>query len=773
MKFKITVFSNAKNERQTSKGETIEVDLKKLKEISHQVFWSPCRFKEGKRKREFFEGTSLIVLDIDDSLKIEEAKQTLDGMKISYIISPTRNHQKQKGDAPPCDRFRIIAPLDKEITDVQEYRIAYQKFASYFRGVDMHCRDTARFFFPCVESLETRSVLDLSYWQVDYSISKDNLFEASIKRKVDSGFNPRAVTTHRFGAKPLPASGITFLEGAKSGWPSQWNGMLNNTAYFAAMMGWTLDEFVEIVKNNAPNPLDDKDMATIKSGFFAGEGVDFIERDGDDTKSGKKFSRLLLEFLMEHPHELIRNSRNEVYARIDLMGKKEVIKIYSDKFQSFLCRLFYERTQIPIGDTAIKEVQRVLSSKGLFEGKEEPFFMRVGFLDGSFYYDIGDGNSIVKISAGKVEIVPEGTINFIRTPVAQATPLPDLDLASTSFLHSLLNLSNKSDQILIDAFIIASLMCNLEGYPILVFSGEQGTGKSFASKLIQRILDPSLAPGRSGKIDEEQISLAAASNWLLFFDNISRISAAASDILCRTSTGGTFTKRKLYTDCDLVVLTINNPVIMNGIEALPERPDLAERSILINLPFIPKDKRKSGQELQKKFKDSWDSILGGYFELLSNVLLELPNVQLKETARMADFCRIGVAVEKAGKYPEGFFMKAYMANQDQMSFRVVEEDSFVRSIVSLVEENGGEWKGSVGELFEKLSYDSKLLFTDRPTNLSALGIKLRRMTPVLRNIGIDLNENRTSQTRFIFLKKVSSPSLSFSPSPQDQDEYDF
>ena len=61
-------------------------------------------------------------------------------------------------------------------------------------------------------------------------------------------------------------------------------------------------------------------------------------------------------------------------------------------------------------------------------------------------------------------------------------------------------------------FTIAFILAALNGrgpFPLLAFSGEQGTAKSTMSKVVRALMDPSSAPGRTPPREENQIKIAA------------------------------------------------------------------------------------------------------------------------------------------------------------------------------------------------------------------------------------------------------------------------
>lgn len=62
-----------------------------------------------------------------------------------------------------------------------------------------------------------------------------------------------------------------------------------------------------------------------------------------------------------------------------------------------------------------------------------------------------------------------------------------------------------------------------------------------------------------------------------------------SDTLCRLATGGGFAVRRLYSDMDEVLFDAARPVILNGIEDIVTRPDLADRAVFLTLEPIPEE----------------------------------------------------------------------------------------------------------------------------------------------------------------------------------------
>src|SRR5215813_12492424 len=134
-------------------------------------------------------------------------------------------------------------------------------------------------------------------------------------------------------------------------------------------------------------------------------------------------------------------------------------------------------------------------------------------------------------------------------------------------------------------------------YPLLAISGEQGSAKTVLSKLLRALVDPNAAPVRALPREERELMIAANNAHLLAFDNVSGIDAWLSDALCRLASGGSFTVRRLYTDDEEVLFQAARPTLLNGIDDIIGRPDLADRAIFLTLGPIGDEQRRSETEL--------------------------------------------------------------------------------------------------------------------------------------------------------------------------------
>jgi hypothetical protein len=118
-------------------------------------------------------------------------------------------------------------------------------------------------------------------------------------------------------------------------------------------------------------------------------------------------------------------------------------------------------------------------------------------------------------------------------------------------------------------------------------------------------LPPNVAADRR---EDRDLFIAASNGHVLAFDNVSGLPAWISDTLCRLATGGGFAVRQLYSDQDEVLFDAARPVILNGIEDIVTRPDLADRALFLTLEPIAEERRRPEQELWACLRAAGNSI---------------------------------------------------------------------------------------------------------------------------------------------------------------------
>ena len=184
------------------------------------------------------------------------------------------------------------------------------------------------------------------------------------------------------------------------------------------------------------------------------------------------------------------------------------------------------------------------------------------------------------------------------------------------------------------------------------------------------------------------------------------------------------------------------PVLLNGIEEVITRPDLADRSIFLTLPPVADARRQSERELWRQFELAHPRILGALLDLVVHGLRTLPGIGLDRLPRTADFALWAAACETA-LWPPGTFGRAYEANRKSAIEGIIDADPVAAWVREIMAERGS-WTGSAADLLRAgAGRSSDGISRDGwPKNPRALAGRLRRAQTFLRALGIDIAFSR-------------------------------
>ena len=186
------------------------------------------------------------------------------------------------------------------------------------------------------------------------------------------------------------------------------------------------------------------------------------------------------------------------------------------------------------------------------------------------------------------------------------------------------------------------------------------------------------------------------------------------------------------------------PILLNGIEDVINRADLADRAIFLTLTPIAEEQRHSEAELWREFEHARPAILGALVDALAEGLRELPRVRLERLPRMADFALWATACETA-LWPAGTFACAYAANRQAAVVDAIDADPVAARVREIMAERS-TWTGSAADLLRAgadLAADGVLSRgSGWPQNPRALAGRLRRAQTPLRALGIEIGFSR-------------------------------
>jgi hypothetical protein len=447
------------------------------------------------------------------------------------------------------------------------------------------------------------------------------------------------------------------------------------------------------------------------------------------------------------------------FADIEIDGHRETWPIRSKGFKCWLIRCFYQATKGSPSSESLQAALNVIEATARFDGDEITVHMRVGAEDEHIYVDIGDGAwRTIEIDRKGYRVIDILQVPFRRSQGMRPLPIPE-EGGSIERLRDYLNVKSDTDFVLVVAWMLACL-CGRGPYPVLVLSGEQGSAKSTFARMLRALIDPNSAPLRALPRDDRDLFVAATNSHVLAFDNVSGLPPWISDTLCRLATGGGFAVRQLYTDQDEVLFDAVRPIILNGIEDIVTRPDLADRAISLTLEPIPEDRRRPEAELWAAFEADCPRIFGALLNAVAEGLKRLPATSLPGLPRMADFAQWATACETAF-WPAGTFWSAYCGNLNETVDAVIEGDP-VASMVRAVMADGSEWTGTASDLLGELTkaaHERVVKSKSWPDTPPALSGRLRRAATFLRKVGIEVAFGRKGRgrTRIIHISVTKAP----------------
>ncbi len=445
--------------------------------------------------------------------------------------------------------------------------------------------------------------------------------------------------------------------------------------------------------------------------------------------------------------ELFHAADGTAFADLDINGCRQTWPVRTRGFKRWLARQFFESTGGAPSSEALQSALNVVEAKAHFDAPELPVFIRVGGIDGKLYLDLGDEAwRAIEIATTGWRVVEKPPVRFRRAAGMQPLPVP-MPGGSVESLRAFLNLKSDTDFVLVVAWALAVLR-DRGPYPVIVLSGEQGSAKSTFSAILRAVLDPNTAPLRALPREDRDLFIAANNGHVLAFDNVSGLPAWISDTLCRLATGGGFAVRQLYTDQDEVLFDAARPVILNGIEDIVTRPDLADRAVFLNLEPIPEDRRRPEAELWAAFESERPKILGVLLDAVVEGLKCLPDTRLPKLPRMADFALWASACETA-IWPAGTFWSAYCENRDEVVENVIEADPVAAAVRAVMSEQT-EWTGTATDLLGALAESAGERVAKSktwPASPRGLSGRLRRVATFLRKVGIEIDYAKEGRAR--------------------------
>ncbi|MHB1414620.1 MAG: bifunctional DNA primase/polymerase [Chloroflexota bacterium] len=464
-------------------------------------------------------------------------------------------------------------------------------------------------------------------------------------------------------------------------------------------------------------------------------------RMGDGRGAKEAQADQLVKLAMGKASEFFTDQYGKPYALVE----GEALPL-GKKGGKWLRKLFYETLgKAPSGE-AVSTALDQLVAQAEFAGAQRTLELRAAKVDGAIFYDLGP-RRCVRIDADGFEKVPTPPGLFRRYSGQQGQPDPagQGGPECRKALLGLLPLAEEYQRRLFVAYLVTALDPTV-ARPILLTTGPMGSGKSTVHRVVKRLLDPQ--EPESIRLDGEATQ-KAAHHYVVMLDNVSRLSGADADMLCRWVTGEADSKRQLYTDDEDVIYAFKRLVLVNGISIPSDRPDLLDRAVVFTLRRISPERRVEETAIWTQLEEMRADLLADLFGLLSKALAVRPTVHLERKPRLADWGMLAAAVYEAIGLGAGQFEKDWaLIVQSQQASSL---DSVLVTLLHNLVDCRGPWSGTTSSLYQALQEMADLANIQLrgdgswPKTPSWLGRRLKELLPVLEDNGMIVADSSSGE----------------------------
>jgi hypothetical protein len=485
--------------------------------------------------------------------------------------------------------------------------------------------------------------------------------------------------------------------------------------------------------DNPPQPDDEEPPATSTV-------APTVEAEGDRKAGPSQATRAIA--LAEKRYHLGVATSGETFAVVK--GGPNIARPMrgSRSLRVEMANAYHEKYRHTASSGALSDALAVLEGRAQ---KTDPVDLpvRVAQHGAELIIDLGRvAGDAVRITPAGWELLDRSPVLFRRTKLTAPLPTPERG-GTIEDLRRHVNIA-EADWPLCVAWLVSAIMPDLP-CPALLESGEQGTAKTTTARRFVALTDPSTAAVRPAPTDPGEWAVTASASRVVALDNLSGIAYWLSDALCRAVTGGGFVKRELYSDADLVVLEIRRAIILTAIDAGSLRGDLADRLVAVELERIPQSRRRDEAALTAQFDAELPRLVGALYTLTAQVLDALADVHVPRLPRMADYARVLAAVDQV-LGTDG--LDTFLTAGQRLAADVVDGDPVASAVRDFITTER-YWSGAPGDLYKRVTPDHP--GKDWPKAANAFSGRLKRCAPALREIGIEVEQDRDKTARTVRL----------------------
>ena len=426
-------------------------------------------------------------------------------------------------------------------------------------------------------------------------------------------------------------------------------------------------------------------------------------------KATEERKLIALDFLTDV--RILRDQSDVAYAELK---PREWVRIDTNEFRNACALGMLRAYQKMPQEQDVKSAQMIALAQAS-EAAPEHVDLRFARVGGQRYVFLSDPDrTIIEIDDEGWRVNNDAPVQF-RKGVGLPMSMPER--GDLSDLIDFLNVDEESMVFLL-AWMVTAIINPGKQCPIAILDGSAGSAKSSTLSTIVRILDPKVGAQAGEPKTEDDLVVSAYQSAVVSFDNVDTL-ARLSDALCRLSTGGGLSKRKLYSDGDVFSLDAMRPLLIAGLDPTFYKQDLIERVIRVTLTrpkaYMDEDEFEAYRDLNIA---KWR---GALYQLVSDVLRDVHTIK-QSSSRFGLFSRVGECVARRLGRPDGWFGDVYATMRLEMASEAAAADSvylFLTDFLGGLDQRiGKKWTGTATDLFIEM----RTAFSDLAQMVSAKDI---------------------------------------------------
>lgn len=284
----------------------------------------------------------------------------------------------------------------------------------------------------------------------------------------------------------------------------------------------------------------------------------------------------------------------------------------------------------------------------------------------------------------------DSDVFFKRTDQVKELPIPavvqysDIKDVLYSKLRGGFNISD-TEFPMVCAWMVTQIVPDFSA-PVAMFLGKSGSGKTTATSILSTILENVTDNGALMPEGKDNLAVTISQEKISIWNNVSKITNQISDDICQYIDGASYRKRKLHSNNDVVSMTLEPSILLNGISFEEDlRADLKTRSVVFNLKTL-EAATGSIDDVITDIKKDHAEILGAIYALTALVLKNFSAVQLPPGgSRMAEYLKVILILDKVWDLGEET-LNQYTKSSSEMSYDSLSSAVFKRLHADVVKE---------------------------------------------------------------------------------------